>query len=463
LADRKKVHKIRTKNTVKFKASKRNSVSSINKKTQPIKMNSQKDERIFENNHKESDFPRKKRESVVSKKTVKPIDKEKGSTDYKKSEKFSVINGNKSHNNKKRLLTVCISFILICSILIFYFTSPTGPIERITNAFAVMGSGEYPAVLTGTNVLSFQTVDEKIFALTNSHLCGYDFSGKNFLQLQHNFSNPILDVSEERTLIYNRESNKFIIANNSGSVFEQSLEQSVYCADISYNGSVAFACDSTSYSAGIFVFDKNMKQFYTWYLADGLVSDITVSDDGEYIALAVLKVKNGVFSSEIYCLDTAEKEPIFVKELSDETVLKIESVSSSAFVYVSDKKVSFVEWETGEIINKNNFNAPSYLTNASDYYIALFGEANHSDIVLFNSEGEIEHQFEYNGIIDDISIFDETVYVLSGNKITYYNFLKTDNKVITLESKPDYILGVDNGFLSVNNINIDFSSATFEK
>ena len=78
--------------------------------------------------------------------------------------------------------------------------------------------------------------------------------------------------------------------------------------------------------------------------------------------------------------------------------------------------------------------------------------------MLFNSSGETIEQFEYNGIIDDISVYDERVYILTGNMVVYFDFLNKTQKNVILESKPNYILGVENGFLSINNININFTS-----
>lgn len=452
LADRKKVKKIRTKRSNIPKNSNR-TVTEKNNKTNSIYMTSKPTEAKETTNRKKTH----KIESTTSsyKKQIDVNSPLKHKKVHRKNTGFSVIYGKKGEIKKNRLITLCVSFITVFSILIFCFTSPTGPVERITNAFELMGSGEYPNILSGTKTFALQTVNNKAFALTNSHLCGFTFSGKSFLQLQHNFSNPVLDISSERTLLYNRESNKFIISNNSGVIFEQNLEQPIFCADISNNGCVAFACESASYSAQILVFDKNMKQFYTWYLADGLVSDVSVSNNGQYVAVAVLKVKNGEILSQIYCLSTDEKEPVFTKELADETVLQIESISSSNFVYTTDKKVSFVKWKTGEEVN-NTFSSPSYFKNISKFTLALFGEANHSDIVLFNSSGEIKHHFEFNGIIDDVSVFDNIIYILSGNKVTYFDFNNPDKKTINLSNSVDFILGAQNGFIKINNINIDF-------
>ena len=76
------------------------------------------------------------------------------------------------------------------------------------------------------------------------------------------------------------------------------------------------------------------------------------------------------------------------------------------------------------------------------------------NIVLFNSSGEIKHQFEFNGIIDDISVFDKYVFVLSGNKVTFFDFYNKQKETVNLDGKVDYILGIKGGFLTLNNVNM---------
>ena len=457
MADRKKVPKIRARRVGNSTAKKNaKATKEFHKtKTESIRMNSQNNKTIYEpvTQKRNSDNGAA---SVNRNKPKTVYNSQRGQAVKRNNNSFSVIRGKKSEFQRKKLVMLCVSLIAIVSVLIFCLTSPTGPIERITNSFELIGSGDFSNTLNGAKILSLQKTNNKVFALTNSHLCGFSFSGKDFLQLQHNFSNPVLELSEERSLIYNRESNKFIIANNSGAIFEESLQQPIFCGDISYNGSVAFACEASSYSAQILVFDKNMKQYYKWYLADGLVSDIAVSDNGKFVAVAVLKVKNGEFVSQLYCINTKEQEPIFTKEFVGETILKVESTSSSEFVYTSDKKISFVKWKTGEEINKNNFGATSYFEVVSEYYLAIFGETNHSEIVLFEDDGEVHYQFEFNGIIDDISIYDDQIYILSSNKVFCFNSPNKDKTVLNLDNNVDYVLGVNNGFVSFNNINMEF-------
>lgn len=375
-------------------------------------------------------------------------------------ELFSVVLGTKQEVRRKRLITSVIAFVVILSVLVFCLTSPTGPIERITNSFALIGGGDFPANISGSETLAFKNYNEKSFLLSNSHLMGYNSSGKEFINFQHDFSNPVLETSDERILIYNRESNGFIVANNSNILFEESLPSSIYCATIGKNGSMAFVTATTSYAAQILVFSSSMKQYYSWYLADGLITDIALSNNGDYVAVSVLKVKNGIFASEIYCLDTDEENPIFVKEIKDESVVELEVISSGEFMYISNESTAIVDWDSGEILKVGDQNlSPSYFKATGDGALAVYSEAALSQVYLFDSWGDTDTSFEYNGIIEDITFFDETFFILSGNQISVLDILGKQTAVITLTQKPSFIIGVDEkGVLASDNLHINYCS-----
>ena len=483
MAERKKVQKTKAKQVPKkAPAPKRQPVKSAPKAAKPqrLKQPRQQDEKIImkpENQAVKKPRPVKNTKSVKPKtekapvaqrtKSTPPRQRKAAATKRRRSvnialptaqELFSVVLGKRQEVRRKRLITTAITLVVVLSVLIFCLTSPTGPIERITNAFALIGGGSYPADLSGGETLSLKSYNEKAFVLSNSHLTGYNSSGKEFINFQHNFSNPVLETSAERVLIYNRESNGFIVANNSNIIFEESLSNSIYCGAIGKNGSMAFVISAQSYAAQVLVFNKSMKQYYSWYLADGLITDIALSNDGDCVALSVLKVKNGIFASEIYCLDTDEETPVFVKEIKDESVIELEVLSSGEFMYISNESTGLVDFDSGEItlIGANN-QSPTYFKSTGDAALAVYSEAARSQVYVFDNDGDTEMFFEYNGIIEDITYYDETFFVLSGNQISVLDNLGKQINAITLNQKPAFIAALDDGgVIATDNLHINY-------
>ncbi len=366
---------------------------------------------------------------------------------------LSVILGNRLEVRRKRLITFVIAVAVIGAILSFCISSPTGPFERITNSFAVLGGGKYPASISGTGVKALSQINGKSFVLSNSHLDGYNVKGKEFFSIQHNFSNPVLEVSHERTLIYNRESNGFIISNNSDILFEQNLKYPIYTGDIADNGSVAFATKASGYAAQIQVFDRNMKHKFTWYLVEGLISDVALSNNGKYLAISVLKVKDGSFLSEILCFDISKEEPIFTFEEKSVSVVTVEAVSSNCFAYLSNEELCFVNWKTGA---KNEAQhdglKPAFFRVGAEKTYAVFGEAARSLVVIYDKKGNILQKAELSGLIDDISVTKKYIYVLRSNQILVFDWQSNLVGSIMLEQKPFFISTMKNRVYSVDNL-----------
>lgn len=375
--------------------------------------------------------------------------------DHAPGPNLSVVLGNKLKAQRKRLITYVGTLAVIGAIVAFCVSSPTGPFERITNSFAVLGGGDYPAAISGTGVRALRQDNGKSFVLSNSHLCGYNAAGKEFLNIQHNFSNPVLEVSHERTLVYNRESTGFLIANNSDILFEQNLEFPIYTADIADNGSVAFATKSSGYAAQVQVFARGMKQKFTWYLVEGLISDVTLSENGKYLAVSVLKVKDGNFSSQVYCFRINKEEPLFTLEQNGASVVALETVSADRFAYLSKDALTFVDWKTGaETKADSDGRAPTFFRVGAAGTFGVFGEAAQSLIVKYDRKGRSLKQVEYHGLLDDIAVSDDYVYILRGNQIIVLDWQGDELGSILLDQKPFYLAAMKQSVYSVDNLSL---------
>lgn len=368
---------------------------------------------------------------------------------------LSVVLGNKLKAQRKKMVYYLVSLAVVGSLIAFCASSPTGPIERITNSFAVIGGSSNPASLSGTGVKALKTANNRLFVVSDTHFDAFSASGKQFLSYQHNFSNPVLEVSHERTLVYNRESTGFVIANNSDKIFEQNLEYAIFCADIADCGSVAFATKASGYSAQVQVFARGMKQKFTWYLVDGLISDVALSDNGKYLAVSVLNVSGGVFTSVIYCFKTNSEIPLFTIERSGESVVSLETVSRNCFAYVSEDKISFINWKNGAITTADADNlSPSFLKTHSNGVLGVFSEAARSKIIGFNKKGIKKFEFEYNGLIDDIAFSKNKIYIMRSNQVFQLDIEGNELKTNSLNLKPHFITAVKDKVYCVDNLQI---------
>ncbi len=485
MAERKKVKKINPKQRVKYKppvkSDANNSGSHLKKDTKnvvktpapkPIKMESETQPKAVKKTSAPTSRITTQPQKRVSQKTSTNANKTNRSATKKqpvsrkplevvKTKKtaqcpnLSVVLGNKLKLQRKRLVYYIATLVVIGLITSFCTASPTGLIEKVTNSIALLGGGDNPSKLNGTNVLSAKTDNKKIFVLSDTHLDCFAKNGHQFLSYQHNFSSPVLEVSKERSLLYNRESTSFIVANNSVKIVEKNLEFSIFCADISDSGSIAFATKSSGYAAQVQVFSKKMKQIFSWYLVDGLISDIELSNNGDYLVVSVLKVSGGEFNSVVHCFKTNSEQPLFTLERKGEAIISLETVSNKMFSLVSQNGVSFVDFKKGNVKKIETYDTtPTFFKVDDKGALATFGNTSNVKVVYLNKKGEPDFEFTYNGLIDDISYSDGVINIIRSNSVFSYDTTGKEIDMVTTQQKPHYILSLDKKVFVVDNLNL---------
>lgn len=370
---------------------------------------------------------------------------------------LGIILGKREEQRKKRLITYLVVLPFIMAILIFCLTTPTGPIEAITNGIATVGGGSFPKAVTGSKVLSLKTVENRAFLLTDTHIIGYTDSGKEMFQHQHNFSSPVLEASSTRTLVYNRESTDYVVHNNSQLIYEKKSSKPIFCADISNNGSIALVTEADKYAAQVEVFSSGMKSKFIWYLVDGLVSDIAISNNGKKIAIAVLKVKDGAFDSEIVCFDIGSETPLFTIPQKGTHILKLETVSSSQFSYVTGEGISYVKWKDGTQTSLSEGDlSPVFYKIYDNKSVAVFGKNTSCTVNIYDKKGEKLGGFTYNSLIDDVTFSNKRVYLLKSTNIYELDFEGNLLNTRVSEQSLNIISATDKGVLAADNLSLMF-------
>ena len=200
-----------------------------------------------------------------------------------------------------------------------------------------------------------------------------------------------------------------------------------------------------------------MKHKFSWYLVDGLVSDVTLSKNGKYVAIAVLKAKGGSYYSEIYCFNIKSENPIFKLSVEGTPVLALENISSKYFSYITNKAVSYVSWKKGEqkVFEESGL-SPSFYKTFKNASLTVFGKNTSSTVKIIANDGTEKARLTYNGLIDDITLSGDYVYILKGNKVFVLDFKGNTVNTLTNEQSPHYITASKNGIFVAENINLTY-------
>jgi hypothetical protein len=229
------------------------------------------------------------------------------------------------------------------------------------------------------------------------------------------------------------------------------------CADISENGNIAFATESKKYSAQVDVYSRRMKHRFSWYTVSGLISDIALSKNGKFVAIAVLKAKNGNFESEIHCFNTKSGKTLFTTKTQGTPIFQIENVSNRYFSYTTKKGVYFVNWRNGEEKRFEETDlSPTFFKKYKNYSLAVFGENTSSTLKVIDKVGKEKAKLVYNGLIDDAAICNKNIYLLKGNKVFVLDFEGKVINTLSTEQTQNMLSVTQKGVFVTDNLSLSF-------
>ena len=392
------------------------------------------------------------------KNTHKPSEKKKSS---RKLPAFAtnglrLLKGKKGQIQKKRIIMLSLIFLLILGIVLFCVLTPTGPFEYIENEIRTWGSGSFPKTLSGSELYDAYSIGSVIYTLSDTHAEIYSDSGKHIFSRQHDFNSPVLSVSSQRGLIYDAGGKTAYVYNYGEVVDEIKTKNEIYCAEICRNGTVAIATKSQGYASEVQVIERGGDVEFTWYSANEIVNDVSLSDDGERLAVATVDTSGGKFKSKVYVFKYSSAQPIYEFTYENSIVRAVNTLSSKYFSIVTDNTIDFVTWKNGNRNQHSNAYSLNLYRVCGENNIAVLGNKSNNTITVFGSSGNTVAEVEFLGAVSDIYYYDGIIYVLSDGYL--YTLNSNGDNIFNKINLSGYsrIFAIDyNAVVAIGNFGLD--------
>ncbi len=406
---------------------------------------------------------RKKRKINVIKsklpkpKKVKPEKQQKAETNTLKNEptsRLELINGTRKRRKIVRIVSFSVIALVVIALIVVNALSPTGIIEMTQNAYAALGSGEFPVNIYSKNATDCNSYNGVNLIVNDSYLEIYNQKGKLIQAASHGMSNPRLEASQARFLLFDRGRYGIKIFNYSNELYNHSFEQVIYSADIGRSGTYAVVAGSDTYLNTVYVFNKNNESVFTWNSANYYVSDVAVADNGKKIAVCLVNASGGSFASAVYILEYGSASPIHKYEFPN----LVSSISSSGDYIVANgiDYAAVLYWNGYEKTVITDSESIRYFNvNSDGEALVVYGRENNQQIntvCLINKEGYITNTFNFNLHVDGVDFNAEIVTILSDEMLYVYNKNFEQINATTLDIKPLFVCVTDNnGVIAVDN------------
>lgn len=344
-------------------------------------------------------------------------------------EDIKVVRGSKYNRKLRNKFLLSVIVVLAVIYLVFSIILPVSVYENILNITSLMGHGKYPIDVSGSTIINTISNGQYYYVLTDTSIIACSNSGKIVVNELHGFSNPILSISETRAIVYDQGGKNLYVYNLGGKIHTLETKHEIITASISKNGDMAVATHSDSYTSVVNVYDKNLKNIFTWNSAKDIVNNVLVNNTGNRLAVTTFNAVSGQYSSKMMIFGFESADPLHTIDLDNSIALSLINTGKGISVITSNK-YKFVHWNkftTNDLTVSGEINLVRKHDNG---LLLVFNRANdRSDntVVLLSKKGIKSKEFKINSLITDIQYAKGRVYCISD---TLVNILDSDGNVL---------------------------------
>lgn len=287
------------------------------------------------------------------------------------------------------------------------------------------------------NIYAF---NKYIGVLNKTKLNIYNQNGSTEAELEIQISNPLFNSANRFLAIAENQGQKFYLIEDKETKWEAEVEGNIEQINVNKNGYVAVAITGTSYKTVIAVYSPEGKELFKTYLSSTRATDITISNDNKYLAIAEVDTSGTIIKSSIkvISIEKARTDPTNSVEKTyegenDKLITNIQYQDKNKLICMYTDKITIIEddQETNLIDNKDKkviFQSVELTNNAvsvEEQSSGLF-TAN-SQVNIINVDNKQTKTYTAESVTKEIITYGNKIALNLGTEV---EFISTDGWLI---------------------------------
>lgn len=347
---------------------------------------------------------------------------------------------NKDRRNKKIIWSVIAVVVLILIIMKVFEINVNSVIDRFTdedgNFTLTEGVVEdnFPYSIDSSSNVSVVNINNQLGILTPSSFTVLNNkNGEVKYGFEHGYSNPILETEGVYSLIYDQGAGSYRLDTVSNAVYEEKLSNSILCADVAKDGTVAVATTSSEKLCDILVYSKSLEKEMQISLSDGYVIAITLSENGKKLAAAVVTGENANLKTTVLLYDVADGEADRKAVELPQGLIVDMNYTGRNIIVVGNTYAGTIDssgkYEQIYAAGKISTQCVEY-TPSGDLVLVYNSYDNSTENVIsyIKKNGHIKKEISVTGTIKSVSASSSLVSVLTNSEIISYNLSNGEEK-----------------------------------
>ncbi len=281
----------------------------------------------------------------------------------------------------------------------------------------------FPVSLPSGEVSALCPLQSNLVVTNQTNIYIYSPRGKQLRSILHSRKNVQTKTAGENALIYSVGGEEISVETYSKTIASLKTGKSIITADISKSGRFAVATESDVYTSEMTVYDKNGNAVFKWTPSGSVISAVSISDDGHYVAAATLKTQGGKLVSGVHLFQTSKEDALFSYYTENEMVLSLYANKNGATALCTEKLIYLDD--NGELIEEYSYNEKALIDyKECDEGLALaFKDVNdpsRSVIEIVSEKGTLKAEAKIGFAVKSISASGEDIYAAGDEKLLKY-------------------------------------------
>jgi len=349
----------------------------------------------------------------------------------------------KKLNKRKVVIIVLIVIVALIalSMVIVYNTSPDFREWVDVNMLGKQVSQESVATIDiESETAKICAFNKSIGVLNKNKFTIYNSSGGKDSTLDIEITNPIFCASNRFLAIAEKGGQKIYVIEDKKLSWEAQVEGEISQLHINKNGYVAVVISGTSYKSVINLFDNNGKSLFKKFLSSTRLTDISISNDNRFLALAEVDTSGTIIQSniKIISVEKAQSDPenSMIKTYQgngNDLITNIKYQNNNKLVCMYDNSIHIIDNDNDEVLVKyddqkitaTSIELSNNVVNVKEQSSGLFTAD--SIVNIISTENKNLKTYTTDEVTKEIYTYENIIALNLGSEI---EFLNTDGWLV---------------------------------
>lgn len=342
----------------------------------------------------------------------------------------------------RNIRRISIFIILAALVVMVVINRDKFNVESIGNWLSASFNSEkgdegFPVSMPSGEVYDFSAVSGNLVLTNQTNVFFYSSRGRRLRGVQHSKKNVQTKCAGEYVLTYSAGSDGVSLENYSKTITSFKSEKNVITGAVAKNGNFILATESDVYTSQITVYDKNSNAIFRWTPSLGVVTAVSISEDGHFVAASTAYTQGGRIMSGVYLFSISKKDALLSQNIEDQIVLSL-MCQKDDVTAICDSSVVFL-LNKGKEIKKYSFEEKKLISYVPcDKGLAMaFRDVNdpgRSVLTIISQKGTVRAEAGISQAVIDICASGENVYVMAAEKVLKFETttaVKTDEVTVS--------------------------------